>query len=332
MPRRPRVFVNGALYHVYCRVARGEPVFAEREEARRFVSVVGEVRDRDGFAILAWCLMSNHYHLALRTGRVPLWRSMRLIQGRSSVGYCRRKRIPGPLWQGRYQAKVIEDQAYLNQLVAYIHLNPVVAGMARDPAAYRWSGHGEIVGRRRPSLVDVETTLALYGDTPDGARIAYLSTLRGPVDRTWVGDKLGKLPWWQRQEPLVENRTSRPRPALDALGASTAPSPVPLDAKSFLRRALRVLKLQGDELSGRHKAQGPSLAREAVVLVGVEQFAVRVCELAELLGMNSGSVSRVLNRAAERRWRDTGFASICQGLESTVAVMNAEAETQSSRH
>ena len=82
MPRRPRVFVAGAIYHVYCRVARRERAFAEQREAAAFVGVIREVVREHGLSVLAWCVMPAHYHLAVRTGRQPLWRSMRLIQGR----------------------------------------------------------------------------------------------------------------------------------------------------------------------------------------------------------------------------------------------------------
>ena len=87
MPRRPRVFVDGAIYHVYCRFAHGARVFASPEEAERFLSIVREVKRTDGLSILAWCLMPTHYHLAVRTGRLPLWRSLRVIQGRFAVAH-----------------------------------------------------------------------------------------------------------------------------------------------------------------------------------------------------------------------------------------------------
>jgi REP element-mobilizing transposase RayT len=72
MGRPLRVLVEGGLYHVYNRVARGEPVFADEAEAGRFVARVRKLKGQDGFSVLAWCVMSNHYHLAVRMGSVPL--------------------------------------------------------------------------------------------------------------------------------------------------------------------------------------------------------------------------------------------------------------------
>ena len=108
MPRKPRLFVPNAIYHVYCRTARGEYVFDDQIEADAFVEMVSEVRDLDGLSILAWCLLGNHYHLVLRTRAVPLWRSMARIQGKVARGHNRRRRCLGRLWQSRYKARVIE--------------------------------------------------------------------------------------------------------------------------------------------------------------------------------------------------------------------------------
>ena len=71
MPRVPRVFVEGGIDHVYTRVTRGERVFADDGEAERLVDVMREVKQRDGLVVLAWCVMSNHYHLAVQCTSVP---------------------------------------------------------------------------------------------------------------------------------------------------------------------------------------------------------------------------------------------------------------------
>ncbi len=56
------------MYHVYCRTSRGEPIFADRAVTERFLEILRQVKRRDGLTVFAWCVMSNHYHLAVRTG------------------------------------------------------------------------------------------------------------------------------------------------------------------------------------------------------------------------------------------------------------------------
>jgi len=73
MGRKPRVFVQGGVYHVYNRVASGEAVFSDPNEAVEFIEFIRRVKKRDGWTVFAWVVMSNHYHLVIRTGTTPLW-------------------------------------------------------------------------------------------------------------------------------------------------------------------------------------------------------------------------------------------------------------------
>jgi len=84
MARRPRIVVEGGLYHVYNRISSGEPIFADPNEAIEFIEIVRDVKKRDGWTVFAWCLMSNHFHLVVRSSSVPLWRGMHGIQNRFS--------------------------------------------------------------------------------------------------------------------------------------------------------------------------------------------------------------------------------------------------------
>ena len=199
MPRAPRYFVDGACYHVYGRIARGEMVFADRGEAARFVEVIRGVKKRDGLTVFAWCLMGNHYHLALRTARVLLWRSIRLVQWRFARQHNLRLRQLGPVWQGRYQVRTVAEDRYLLQLIAYIHLNPVSAGIVTDPSAYRWSGHRELLGRSGEPLTDVDATLALFGR--QRIKQAFLAAFQDCAHRFKKTQCLFGLGWLCSEQP-----------------------------------------------------------------------------------------------------------------------------------
>src|SRR5512136_2292455 len=140
MPRRLRVLIEGGVYHVYNRAASGEAVFAGSEEATRFIELVREAKVRDGWTVFAWCVMANHYQVAVRTSAVPLSRGMHHVQCGFSRWFNRRSGRSGSLWQSRYQAKLVVEQRYLSELVLYVHLNPVRARAVKDPADYLLSG------------------------------------------------------------------------------------------------------------------------------------------------------------------------------------------------
>ena len=166
MPRRRRVFVEGGIYHVYNRCARGEHVLADPEEAISFVELLRFVKERDDFIIFAWCVMSNHYHVALRTSVVPLPRTMHYLQGRFSRDFNRRWGRTGPLWQSRYKAKLIDDPQYLPRLIEYIHLNPVKGGIVDNPAKYTFSGHRELVRKVKNPVCDPDEALLCFVKVP----------------------------------------------------------------------------------------------------------------------------------------------------------------------
>ena len=134
MPRRPRLFVAGGIYHVYCKTHRGELRFHDPKESASFVDTVSDVARTHQLTILAWCLMSNHYHLVVKTSDVKLWRTMARIHGNITRDHKRRHRVCGSGWQGRYRARYIKNDDDLRHLLAYVHLNPVTAGLADDLA------------------------------------------------------------------------------------------------------------------------------------------------------------------------------------------------------
>ena len=107
MPRGRRVIVEGGLYHVYNRFARGEDLFRDPEEAVEFLELLREVKQRDGLTIYAWALLSNHFHIALRASAIPLSRTMQRLQGGFAKSFNRRWRRTGPLWQSRYEARFV---------------------------------------------------------------------------------------------------------------------------------------------------------------------------------------------------------------------------------
>jgi len=317
LPRAPRYFIDGAFYHVYGRIARGEMIFSDRGEASRFVEVIREVKKRDGLTVLAWCLMGNHYHLALRTASVLLWRSIRLVQWRFTRQLNRRRRQFGPVWQGRYQVRLVDEHRYLLQLIAYIHLNPVSAGLVRDLAAYRWSGHRELLGKSQKPLADVDATLGLFGKQRAAARRAYVRMLRGEREQPWAGERPGRLPWWGRvDDETVDGSAWNVTPSVGA-EARTQRATI-RDVDAFIRRAAEHLGVSSDILGSRTKAPATVRAREIIAIVGVERFGVKVKGLAGRLGKNPGSVSRWMARAAQRREEGREFEAYCRRLEAAL--------------
>ncbi len=294
--------------------------FTDVDLAKIFVGLFRKVMKRDSAVVLGWCLLGNHYHLVVRQGAVPLSRSLKTLQQGVTRSHNLRDRIFGPLWQGRFKAKEVDDQEYLTQLIAYVHLNPVKAGLAERADDYSWSGHQEIIGRRKPSIVDVEDVLLLYGQRRRLALRRYRAALAGVDVSEWGDEGPGRLPWWRLGRPTEEEHLRRKGDAfIDEQGRSTARWRPRLGADEWLQIACGHLGVDRLHLSDRNRDPDVVRARELIGLIGVERFGVRVNELAAELGKSRDGVSRWVRRGASRRESDPEFSSDAESLDNAAS-------------
>jgi REP element-mobilizing transposase RayT len=312
------VFVEGGIYHVYNRFARGAEVFAEGDEAERFLGLLHTVKSRDGLTVFAWCLMSNHYHLALRAGPIPLSRTMGYVQARFGQNYNLRHRSSGPRWQSRYQSRLMEDSAYLMQLIAYIHLNPVTAKVVDDPARYPYSGHRELIRKSTKPLIDVDQTLRIYGDTMKDARKNYRAAIKGVRSAEWGGEIPGWLPWWSREpdRPLEE---IQPTAWVDEGGISSGRERRLMAPEEFVVRACEVLGQDVEILKGKGYSRRESRDRVLIATLGVERWRQQARRLGQMFGRRADVVSRWVRWGSERRERDERFEELYESLDRKMS-------------
>ncbi len=316
MPRRPRVLIEGGLYHVYNRFARGEGVFGDPEEAIEFVELLREIKQRDEFIVFAWCVMSNHYHIALRTSSVPLSRTMQFLQGRFSRVFNRRWGRTGPLWQGRYKARVIDEPGYLTRVIQYVHLNPVRAGIVEDPSKYTLSGHRVLIGKINKPLCDVDEALLCFGPTAKSARRSYTAALKHAMTEDGLGEEVGKLPWWTRDRELdlVEGR-----PYVDVLGRSTGLERPDLEPEEFVGMASEVLNVEVSRLASKRQDSTTARLRRMVASCGIERWGQRAGALARVLRKHTVVVSRWVSEGRMLREDDKDFETAIDMLDKALS-------------
>jgi len=148
MARKKRVWYPGAMYHVMSRGTRKSAIYKDSTDYVRFLNIICKVHEKIPFRLHAICLMTNHFHLALETQDVELWKIMQKILSLYAENFNHRYDCTGHLFQGRYTACLIEDERYFLEVSRYIHLNPVKAQMVNDPAAYGYSSYGLYVSDR----------------------------------------------------------------------------------------------------------------------------------------------------------------------------------------
>ena len=146
MPRPLRVDYCGAWHHVMNRGARRAPVFANDEHAGGFLEAVRAMRKRFALEVHAYALMPHHYHLLVRSVRGNLSEAMKHLSGKLTQEINRLHRWDGPVFRGRFRSELIEDQNHLLTVTAYIHLNPIRAGISRRLDQRCWTSHRSYLG------------------------------------------------------------------------------------------------------------------------------------------------------------------------------------------
>lgn len=146
MARPLRVEYPGAYYHVYSRGIARDPILSGDAHKRLFLGILRTVVERYRLKVHCYCVMSNHYHLLLETPEGNLSLAMRQLHGVYGQKYNRLLKRPGPVFQGRFKACVVEADAYLLTLCRYIVLNPVRARIVRKAEQWRWSSHRAMAG------------------------------------------------------------------------------------------------------------------------------------------------------------------------------------------
>ena len=185
MPRQARIDAPGALHHIICRGIERRKIFNDDADRDNFLERLEIIFKETSTPCYGWALIPNHFHLLLRTGKVPISTVMRRLLTGYAVSFNRRHRRYGHLFQNRFKSILCQEDLYLKELVGYIHLNPLRAKIVaelKDLAKYPYGGHSAIMGKQKRDFQDVDYVLRLFGDTVTEARRNYREYVRKRID------------------------------------------------------------------------------------------------------------------------------------------------------
>jgi putative transposase len=221
MARQPRFFVPGEVLHVVQRGNNREPIFVGEEDYRFFLDCLSQAIRQHGVVAHAYVLMTNHLHLlATPQQKASLPKALQSV-GRRYVQYFNSAyRRSGTLWEGRYRATVVDSEQYLLTCMRYIELNPVRAGMVRQPGEYRWTSYHANAQGAPDLLVSRHELYDRLGQNEPERQSAYrqlfraqlagaeIEAIREATNKNWA---LGNDRFKQRIEALSGRRSDRTR-------------------------------------------------------------------------------------------------------------------------
>lgn len=262
--------------------------------------------------------MTTHIHLALQAGEIPLSRGMQNLSFRYTRWINWREKRTGHLFQGRFKAILVDADSYLLELVRYIHLNPVRAGMVKDPEEYPWSGHRAYLGKEILPWLTTDWVLGQFGKAVSKARTGY---------RAFVLDGLGED---HRQEfygggedPRILGDDS----FMDKCLSDSGGLPLRLTAKEVADKVCLAYGIDEATLKTRSQQRVASEARAVAGWLARELGCVTLSDVARHVNRDVGSISSAVRRLSERMQEVPELADRVRSLKTELGekVNNVEA-------
>ena len=164
MSRPLRIHLPDLIYHVLNRGNNRQVVFAEDQDDFHYLEILKRYKKKFKFKIFAYCLMTNHIHLILKTSSDgTISQIMKAMTIAHTCHYHYKYKTSGHIWQGRFKSPIVSDDDYLLTLMRYIEQNPVRAGIVDDPEKYPFSSYQANTSVRKDNLVDKEENPVFLG-------------------------------------------------------------------------------------------------------------------------------------------------------------------------
>jgi REP element-mobilizing transposase RayT len=318
MPRLARLDAPGILHHVMGRGIERKKIFISDTDRNDFLNRLSALAEDGAMEIYAWVLMPNHFHLLCKTKNLPLASSMRRLLTGYVVNFNKRRRRYGHLFQNRYKSIVCQEDVYLKELVRYIHLNLLRAGLVKNLKELNrnpWSGHSVLAGKVKREWQNTEHVLSFFGNSKNSRR-NYLQYVKKGIDQGRRPELVGgglirSMGGWSA---VIASRKRGERQVADQriLGDKDFVKQVISAFDDLVKKNLRLSERRIDiqalaekvsekynvsigELRSGGRRRAVVKARRAMSLIGVRELGYSGAEVARYLGVTNSCVTRMIS-------------------------------------
>ena len=330
MPRLARLDAPGILHHVMGRGIERRQIFLNDIDRNDFIDRVSALVKDDAIEIYAWVLMPNHFHLLCKTKNLPLASCMRRILTGYVVNFNKRHRRNGHLFQNRYKSIVCQEDVYLQELVRYIHLNLLRAGLVKDLRDLNknpWSGHSALVGRIKRSWQNTEYVLSFFGNSGK-SKMNYLQYIKKGVDQGSRPELVGgglirSMGGWSE---VLSSRRRNEREVADQriLGDGAFVKQIISGLDTLVKKNLRLsgqrinIQTLAERVSEKYNVSIGELrsggrrkavvkARRVISWIGVRELGYSGADIARYLGVTNSCITRQVSTGKKPDADDIGL-------------------------
>lgn len=320
MPRQARLDAPGTLHHVIIRGIEKRNIVTDSNDYQNFISRMGRLAIDLKVQIYAWALMPNHIHILLRSGPQGLPKFMRRLLTGYAITYNQRHHRHGHLFQNRYKSIVCDEDTYFTELVRYIHLNPLRAGLVTglgELEKYPWCGHGVLMGQHKQDWQDSDGVLSWFGKVAGIARKAYRNFVQEGISQgkrpELVGGGLIRSQGGWSQVVSMQKRGRRELADERILGSGEFVERMIEEAENKYRTSFRhapnsnVLEqlirrtccqegISTQELKAGSRRHYISKVRSDLAKKMIEEHGVSLAETARQLGVSTPAISKILRK------------------------------------
>jgi len=328
MARPLRIQFENAYYHVTCRGNSGQEIFSTDADRLAFLDLLERSHDIYQTEILAYVLMSNHFHLLVKTPLGNLQEFMRHFNISYTSYYNWKHDRRGHLYQGRYKAYLVDADQYLQEISRYIHLNPIRvklrSGMMLDEKRkylrnYRWSSYGGYISQDgRRNFLEVGEVLPYFGgDTSKGRRKYEAFVMEGisgkilnPLERGIGHGIIGASEFIEkiRGQYIRSGHGLRELPAVKKILAQVEP-------ERIIRVICEVLEVEREELL-RRRSKG--VARGILMEMLYRYGGMNQREIGELVGIDYSAVSVMRKRLRALQEKDRNLSARIERMKKQL--------------
>jgi len=331
MPRIARLDTPGLLHHIMIRGIERRKIFNDDTDRENFIERLSILLPETKTQCYGWSLLSNHAHFLFRSGTRGIASLMKRLLTGYAVSYNRKHRRHGQLFQNRYKSVVCQEDAYLLELVRYIHLNPLRARLVADINEldkYPYCGHSALMGRKNREWQDIEYVLGFFGKRPSEARKRYRSYVGkgisiGKRPELMGGGLIRSLGGWDEIKKMRLSGQDRIKSDQRILGKGDFVAEVLSESEESFSRKYRLknlgynlekvvervsvlLQVDKEYITGRGRQKGRVRTRDLLCYWAANELGISMVDLARKLDMTPSAVSYAFQRG-EKIAKDGGY-------------------------